>query len=244
VKQQYFGDAKDYHKYGLLRALQEDGDLRLLVAWMLTEDKGGKDGSDRSYLSAAQSSCRECDPVLWDFLRDALAAGERPGVALVEASGLLPRASFYSARVPDDAAGRHVWRAGLLAAARDADLVFLDPDKGLEVPSKPMGRKDSNQYVAWDEVASLAAAGASLIIYQHLPRIPRDQVSMKKGAELRRRTGATFVGGAHAPDVVFLVAGQPQHEQALRRGLERAGRRWHPSSRHRCWLKPFVLGRQ
>ena len=55
MKDQYFGDINDYRKYGLLRALQSNADGRLLVAWMLTPDDGGRDGGLRSYLEDPQT---------------------------------------------------------------------------------------------------------------------------------------------------------------------------------------------
>jgi len=51
MKNQYFGDIHDYRKYGLLRSIIEATQLRLLVAWMLTPDDGGSDGSRLSYLN-------------------------------------------------------------------------------------------------------------------------------------------------------------------------------------------------
>ena len=55
MKDQYFGDVNDYLKYGLLRALQSQGDLKLLVAWMLTPNDARSDGWSRcrSYFSGA-----------------------------------------------------------------------------------------------------------------------------------------------------------------------------------------------
>ena len=43
MKNQYFGDVNDYRKYGLLRALQGEGSLSTLVAWMLTPDDGSNE---------------------------------------------------------------------------------------------------------------------------------------------------------------------------------------------------------
>jgi len=54
MKNQYFGDVNDYRKYGLLRALQSTGDYTLLVAWMLTQNDGGRDGGMRSYLGHSE----------------------------------------------------------------------------------------------------------------------------------------------------------------------------------------------
>jgi hypothetical protein len=44
MKNQYFGDINDYHKYGLLRQLGKGGQLTTAVCWMLTPDDGRSDG--------------------------------------------------------------------------------------------------------------------------------------------------------------------------------------------------------
>jgi hypothetical protein len=142
MKNQYFGDINDYRKYGLLRTVQSRGDGKLLVAWMLTPDDGSPDGGFRSYLQEPDT-WRRYDPELFAGLAGLLQAPSISQVSLIERSTLLPRASYYSAMVPDASKERDAWRQGLLDAAHDADLVFLDPDNGIEVPSKPVGRKGS-----------------------------------------------------------------------------------------------------
>ncbi|MGH9380315.1 MAG: hypothetical protein ACRD2Z_06855 [Thermoanaerobaculia bacterium] len=144
MKNQYFGDVNDFRKYGLLRALQSAGDARLLVAWMLTPDDGGSDGRLRTYLEQSDG-WKDCDPHLYAELAAMLRAGSTPRVSMIEATDLLPRASYHSEIVPDTRLARDTWREGLLAAASKADLVFLDPDNGIEIPSKPVGRKNSSK---------------------------------------------------------------------------------------------------
>ena len=50
LKSQYFGDIYDYRKFGLIRALQVEAQLQVLVAWMLTPNDQRRDGELRSYL--------------------------------------------------------------------------------------------------------------------------------------------------------------------------------------------------
>ena len=85
MKNQYFGDVKDYLKYGLLRCFAASG-LELGVCWLLTRDDGSTDGSDRRYLE--QPSLREHDPALYDFLRVTCAKPGGRMVSHLEASGL------------------------------------------------------------------------------------------------------------------------------------------------------------
>lgn len=72
MKNQYFGDINDFHKYALLRALLKGGGIKLLVAWMLTINDDGSDGNKRDYLRKPEK--RELDPELFDFLTDWLAS--------------------------------------------------------------------------------------------------------------------------------------------------------------------------
>ena len=215
MKNQYFGDINDYRKYGLLRALQSNGDTRLLVAWMLTPDDGGRDGRFRSYLQIPEAWANY-DRDLFVGLAGLLRSAPTPAVSLIEGSALLARASYYSAVVPDTRLERDDWGRGLLRAASGVDLVFVDPDNGIEMPSKPVGRKGSSKYVTWQEIEGLWDAGCSLLIYQHFPHKPREAFARERVSELGRRTGACFTEAFRTPHVLFLLAAQDRHAQRFR----------------------------
>lgn len=225
MKNQYFGDINDYRKYGLLRGLQSGGKLRLLVAWMLTPEDGGRDGGLRSYLRQPEK-WRRFDPRLFDGLAAVLRSASTPRVSLIEDSGLLPGSRFYPAVVPDTRRERGVWWEGLMDSASGADLVFVDPDNGIEIPSKPVGRADSSKYVAWSEIEQLWATGCSVLIYQHFRREPREGFAARMAAELRRRTGARFAHAIRTAHVLFLLVSQAQHEEDLQSAVSCLSKRW------------------
>lgn len=225
MKDQDFGDINDYRKYGLLRALQaSDEERRLLVAWMLSPDDGGPDGGLRAYLDAPERWARY-DPELFHGLTGLLHSSS-PAVSLIEGSRLLPRTTYHRTLVPDDRVGREVWRRDLLAAAAGVDLVFLDPDNGVEVPSRPLGRKGSSKYVTWAEIEALWQAGCFLLIYQHFRRERRVVFAARLSAELRARTGAPFIAALRTPHVLFLLAAQARHAAWLERGVATVAERW------------------
>jgi hypothetical protein len=226
MKNQYFGDINDYRKYGLLRALQSSGGDSLLVAWMLTPDDGGRDGGFRSYLEAPDTWAKY-DPDLFAGLARLLHSAPQPSVSLIEGSELLPRANYHSVPVPDGRRERDAWRDDLLRAASGVDLVFVDPDNGIEVPSKPVGRKSSSKYVAWQEVQAFWEAGCSLLIYQHFRREPRVAFAGRLVAELRKRTGACFSGAFRTPHVLFLLAAQERHARRFAEVASLLLPRWH-----------------
>lgn len=226
MKNQYFGDINDYRKYGLIRALQVEARLKVLVAWMLTPNDQRRDGELRSFLRKPDQWLR-FDPELYRGLTDLLNTGVKPRVGLIEESSLLGTADYFSEIVPDAAAPREAWTERLLKAASASEFVFLDPDNGLEVPSRPLGRKESSKYAYWPEVAAIWEGGASVLIYQHFRREKRETFVPRMVGELRNRTGA-LVEAFRTPRVLFLLASQPKHSRLFRRGIGRVNRMWRP----------------
>jgi hypothetical protein len=137
MQNRYTGDIGDFGKYAMLKALVGD-DLRLGVAWYLNPDEeGNTDGGFVAY-----PRLEECDPQLHDSLSDLVARGDRR-VAAVEAAAPLPEQTiFHSAPLTfrdlatfATAARRersYCWRRDALATTANADVVFMDPDNGLE----------------------------------------------------------------------------------------------------------------
>jgi hypothetical protein len=216
MKDQYFGDVNDFRKYCLLRHLQGSGFDRIAVAWMLTDDDGGSDGRFRAYLDPTKkaSKLRRLDPTLHDALVRMLTEN-RPAVSLFEVSGALPGAAYHSVSVPDNLHDRDEWRRGLEVAVSGADLVFVDPDNGIEVRSKPIGRVGSSKYVAWGELEAIWGSGASLLVYQHFRREERGGFVRRMAEDLKTRIGVQHVEAFRTPHVLFLLAAQDRHFQAF-----------------------------
>jgi hypothetical protein len=128
--------------------------------------------------------------------------------------------------VPDGALERDAWRRGLLETARGADLVFLDPDNGIEVPSKPVGRKRSSKYVTWQEIRDLWQIGCSILIYQHFRREPREAFAGRMASELRKHTGARFTAALRTSHVLYLLAAQERQVAQFREAIARLRERW------------------
>src|SRR5438552_3458945 len=69
------------------------------------------------------------------------------------------------------------------------DLIFFDPDNGIEIKSKPRGRKSSSKFLYWDEIAQAHRPGRSVLIYQHYVRQKREEFTDRLGRELKDITG-------------------------------------------------------
>ena len=224
MKNQYFGDVNDYRKYGLLRQCAAAG-LETTVAWMLTPDDGSSDGRRLGYL-AQPETWERYDPRLFASLKALLSAPIERSVGLVENDWVLPGARFYAELVPQGVAARRRWLEGLLHRAQGSDLVFLDPDIGLEVPSSPMGTRRAGRYVYWAEVTALFRAGFSLLIYQHFPRRKRPEFIREVVSRVAEKSGAPAVRAFETANVLFLLAAQGRHGGAVDELARAVSARW------------------
>ena len=226
MKNQYFADINDYLKYGLLRVLTWRTELRLGVCWMLTADDGRPDGGKTRYLDQA-AAWRSYDPPLFDMLQVAVQTGER-NISAVETGQILPGAIYYSELLRDNRDARLQYFEGLGPGTSSADLVFFDPDNGMEVRSKPKGLKDSAKYLYWDEVKRFAATGKSLIVFQHFARVNRDRFIADLRARFAAECGVSHICVLVTSNVAYFVVAAPAHEHLLREACCRACRAGHP----------------
>ena len=158
MQNRYTGDIGDFGKLGLLGCLR---DLSIGVNWYLTPDETHNgDGRHVGYLE--DKRYRACDELLWYRLSELVREGKRD---TSELESLLP-AVFYrnelntqKMKKAEREIARMAWHADALKKLRGCDLVFLDPDNGLMVPSA--GAK-SNKYVKPEEIVDYYAQGSSI----------------------------------------------------------------------------------
>lgn len=221
MKDQYFGDIRDWFKYVVLRVLLRKG-LTLTVGWMLTEDDSSGDGELRGYLQG-QSANRRVDPELYQWLLRWQESGAPRQVQQIERSGLLEKVRFHRTLLTDNPAARDAWFAALHEVAAGADVVFLDPDNGLEVRSHPRGKRKSSKYVYWREVVELWNRGHSVVVYQHFARVTRRTFLRGRVEELFRFFPAERGVAVHTAGTMFLIVARPEHWERLARVIEAIG---------------------
>lgn len=236
MQNRYFGDVGDYGKYGLLRFITgySSGlyDLSLGVVWYLVPDEShNSDGKHISYLQ--KPSYRLCDPELFDGLAALLVDGAR-SVSKIQHSNLLPGGSAFfdeflcfagMPTIGTDSksvrlAIRTSWVSRAVQTVQGKDVVFLDPDNGLEVTSVKRHLDKGPKYVFWDEAEQFVGHHRTLIIYHHLNRTmsSRDQVRTKvKEFAQRLPSGDTvlpvlFKRGSHR---VFFVLPAKSHKSVV-----------------------------
>lgn len=173
MQDRYVGDVGDYVKLALLRALKPG--YRLGLGWWLHPDETHNgDGRHVGYLDAP-AEWRGIDPQVFDCLRDVVRSGARRIEAL-EASGLLDNAAFHREVLPAEGTGRPLatarkrWLADMKAATETCDLLFVDPDNGLEPLRFSFGSRRSAKSVALCELRALQRRDRCLVVYHHQTR--------------------------------------------------------------------------
>ncbi|MBZ9675255.1 hypothetical protein [Mesorhizobium sp. ES1-1] len=228
VKHQYVGDISDYRKYALLRALSWGGANRIGVCWMLTPSDGSSDGGKLAYLQQPERF-RHFDPELFDILAQAADEADRRRLQTIEDSGAISGASYFNELLPDELSGRAAFMEQYRGAFQSADLVFFDPDNGLEI-SLRKGRKNSSKFLYLDEVARFYASGKSLLIYQHFPRVERRAFLASCIERLRSVAPDALLWTFTTAHVVFLLVIHPEGPARLAVAATEACRRWTRTS--------------
>ena len=174
MQNRYTGDIGDFGKLGLLRFLQF-ASLNTGVNWYLVPDeKHNHDGCHVGYLE--NESYLSCDAELWTELKHIVQSEARKVQALQ--SDHILKAAYYTELLDfsgktkaERKALRAKWHEDALNALCGQDVVFLDPDNGLIVPSAE-GTTRENKYVLPSEIADYYMQGSSVIYYQHKARKP------------------------------------------------------------------------
>ncbi|MGI9392380.1 MAG: hypothetical protein ACR2N8_02455 [Parvibaculales bacterium] len=178
MRDELVGDVGDYFKYGLLRFLREHGGVKKLgVNWYKNEDYISTQG-DNIYHLTNPRKYRQYDEKLFDALlpqrvdeqkhKQGLPKEEykkKSSIEWVESSNLLEGAKFFDELVLEKKE-RKIWFEKSLQELEGGDLVFLDPDTGLQ--NKSMEEEKKRDYVLYDEMEKLIKKGHNILCYQHI----------------------------------------------------------------------------
>lgn len=225
MKHQYFGDINDFFKYGLLHALSAEQRLKLGICWMLTADDSRRDGSRIGYLDEP-NKWRPRNPALFDHLARYVKAEGKRSVRHMERDNILPGAMFYLRRLTDNAIERRRYFSDVLKRFAGVDLIFFDPDNGLEVKSVPLGKVNSSKYLYFSEVLAAFKAGHSILIYQHFRREDRKRFIANLAVILRTNTDAQEIYSFQTAHVVFLLLVQQRQSAHFRTGIRAVAQLW------------------
>jgi hypothetical protein len=238
LQDRYTGDVGDFIKLALLRALQPGRTLG--VAWWLFPDESHNgDGRHISYLQKPDE-WRALDPDLYDGLARIVASGKRSVSALQEAN-FLPGAVFWDTAIPTGLSpiqrrlNRASWYQTMIAALANSDLVFVDPDNGLETSSFSLGTVAAGKSVSLKQLSGLARHDRTLIVYHHQTRRKGGHLEeLRYWAERLRGEGFSTVDVVRAkpfsPRAFFILDGTSALQDRAKDFVLRWGNRlaWYP----------------
>ncbi|WP_312283694.1 hypothetical protein, partial [Candidatus Igneacidithiobacillus taiwanensis] len=101
----------------------------------------------------------------------------------------------------------------LLEEVKKYELVFLDPDNGLEVKSVKMGGKNSEKYIYLCELEEIWKNNKSFLFFQHFPRINRDEFIVDLTLKISKLCFNSAVLTFRAANIVLVLALQPLHQK-------------------------------
>jgi hypothetical protein len=193
---------------------------RLAVCWYLSRDgKASKDRDKHFNYLKRPGDFRHYDPDVFDRLRE-FDRGSRARIdplTELHMSRILENAIFLRHQVPSRASLRGQWLDVLVESVGCANLVFLDPDAGIQ------GKRLTPSHVALAEIAALRVPDRALIVsHQHSGR--RSEVKFI-GDQMRSL-------GCNPVEVIRLRLVTPRfyviadHDSAMTESIAAFVRRW------------------
>jgi hypothetical protein len=236
MQERYLGDTPDFAKYALLKALC-GSDLSLGINWYLTlphevDSKDNKDGETRHHVSDP-NSYRAVDETLWEQLESFQHSDDRSITAL-ELSKALPSGTQYFSDalsfggIPSKDGrlqARSDWVQRGLRKLKNTDLVFVDPDTGMEIPSVERHEKAGPKYSFYDELIPLVRRGQALVIIQFVDRSGAEKQARKVAGNLRTRAGfdgeLDVVRAKSGRAILFFILHSDKHGDQIKARLDK-----------------------
>lgn len=183
MQNRYAGDVGDFGKFGLLRHIINNSQLKLGINWYLFPDEGhNEDGKYINYLSKKEFEI--CDEFLHNKLKQIVLKNRN--ISSLEEGNLFDKNPVYYSKLVDfynlfpgnkkididkRLELRSQWKKDAILKLSGCDAIFLDPDNGLQIKScDSLSRKKSGKFVFYNEIREFHAHKKLTIIYHHLNR--------------------------------------------------------------------------
>jgi hypothetical protein len=223
MKNQYFGDRRDYFKYDVLERLAAELPEieQLTCLWMLTPP-------DRTGQGAVPFIPDPELPELTAFFRRRLDSGDARQARVGEMRGYFEDRPFGFFSYRDDredfgSATRSEYFASIPDEALRRSVVFFDPDIGMEP-----GRA-TEKHLRFQELGSALArmdADSVAVVFQYARRVMDFWNLMAR--EFMRRLNRPVAHIAEATLAFYVLSGSPDRRDAVRELLQRIAARHTP----------------
>jgi hypothetical protein len=223
MQHRYVGDIGDFLKLSLLKAVLPDH--RLGIAWWLYPDEAhNADGRHIGYLSN-RAVWRSYDPDVFDHLTSVVL--QQRSLAGLESAPFLTGSLFASEVIPASTRNRLDWVRRIEEGFEDRNIVFFDPDNGLEPSTFAHGTAKSGKSITVEEIKRFRRENRTLIVYHHQTRFKGGHVAEINAWASRLSQDFTTVDAIRckpwSPRVYFVLNAPDQIRQRCQQLCER----WH-----------------
>ena len=222
MKNQYAGDVGDYTKLGILRGLENAG-FSIGLNWYLTPDEPehSKTFTDGKHTKFLEFDCDTPDIDLYCALQKIGLSNNRT-VARLERAKLFENTLFWNKIL--EGKSRDKWHLEALKKLGKQDVIFLDPDNGLEVKSTNPYSKNGNKYTTYKEAADYYVQGATVIIYNHRDRKPENEYLKRfyrfKDMEETKKAKMFYLRASRYSVRDYLFLAQERHFSGLEKAID------------------------
>lgn len=222
MKNQYAGDVGDYTKLGILRGLENAG-FSIGLNWYLTPNEPGhsKTFTDGKHTKFLECDCDTPDIDLYCALQKIGLSNNRT-VARLERAKLFENTLFWNKIL--EGKSRDKWHLEAFKKLGKQDVIFLDPDNGLEVKSTNPYSKNGNKYTTYKEAADYYVQGATVIIYNHRDRKPENEYLKRfyrfKDIEETKNAKMFYLRASRYSVRDYLFLAQERHFSGLEKAID------------------------
>lgn len=205
MKNQYFGDRRDFFKYDLVLTLIEQIDCLKTFTFipMLTENDTSKDGNVTQY-----DGSRRKDLEL--FLRRCLKTSDRNIAKLRDYMNGKKGITYYPYKELEFFThhGRQKYFDEVKASVLRNAVVLFDPDNGFEV--KSMGSGNGHKYLRFEELSSIfeRTVNSLVLVYQHIPRVQRKIFFAQMAEKIKKSINTEKCICLSDNEIVFFIMAQ------------------------------------
>jgi len=114
----------------------------------------------------------------------------------------------------------------MLQQFQDVDLIFFDPDNGIETQSVKIGQNGSSKFLYWSELRTTYQCGHSVLLYQHFRREERSNFIQRIVTAIQVRIPTADVSAFRTDHVMFFLVAQPEQTIHFRHQLPRIAEMW------------------
>lgn len=167
MKNQYVGDINDYRKYDLLQILSDELKEKILIIWMLTQNDCRDDGKKIKYLKDPEKWEEYNKTLFWE-LKNIVSKGRNiENIQKLSCFNKSDKFEFHSDYLENDIKKRETYFNNAIEKAKTANIIFFDPDNGIEPKKKP---ENPEKYLRWSEIKRFWDIGKNILVFQYFPR--------------------------------------------------------------------------